>query len=257
MGSLGEVKAAIAALVDSLEAPRIYSPLQEPPPMSDQQARCAVVKAVEGADVKSLSTLLRANKVDLASVDEGVSILHRAIQLGNDSVVERLLFSMDEAGWSATKFHSISGDLMETTLARRFNTATKTDGYRPLHYAVIAGSEKIVRQLIARGSACDMLSSNARRVSPFLLACELGADELIRAMSQSTKGSCLGGIDANDANGLHLAALNGHLSTCDLLMQLMPQLALGESLGGKTPAAIAFECNQLEIAALINQLTTC
>ena len=117
-----------------------------------------------------------------------------------------------------------------------------------------AAGEKILIELIRRGSDPNLESSDERRISPFLLACEMGNEQAARVMIQATKGQCLDGTDSEGNTALHLAAESGNESLVGLLMNVMPTLSGEINDEKKTPVELANETGHSNMAQVIEHI---
>jgi ankyrin repeat protein len=210
--------------------------------------------ALEESNTTKLSQLIKENK-SVASVvldsTTGVTVLHRAVELGNSHVVNMLMDQIDSESQSAKFLHNLNGELLVSDLKSRLNARTKLTGYSPLHFAVSSGSDKVVAELLRRGADPDQRSTDEQGVTPFLLACELGQEMAVRMMIKTSQGRCVDSTDSEGNTALHLAAENGHVGIVEVLMSVMPQLEREENKDGKTPAHLA----RPEIARMILEMS--
>jgi ankyrin repeat protein len=184
----------------------------------------------------------------------GVTVLHRAVELGNQQIVEMLLTQVDSEVRAARFLHNLSGEMLLGDQKSRINAKTKLTGYSPLHFAVSGASDRVVVELLKRGADPDQRSTDEQAVSPFLLACELGQEMAVKLMIKGTQGKCIDSTDADGNTALHLAAENGHAGIVEVLMNVLPQLEREENQDGKTAAILATECNRPDIANMIEEM---
>ena len=217
----------------------------------------AVRDAIEQSDAASLSRILALTpSVSNFIVDAGtgVTALHRAVEIGDVSVVNLLLEQIDSEAHNARSLHNLAGELLMADLKRKINPQTAITGYTPLHFAVSGCHDEVIAELLRRGADADCVSLDDQRVSPFLLACELGQETAVQMMIKVTRGTCADRTDAQGNTGLHLAAENGHSGIAEILMQIMPALARYENVEEKTPVSLARELGFAKIADLIDRM---
>lgn len=225
---------------------------------ADTQA--AIISCVETGDAEQLESILeRFPSADLSTIyvdkETAVSVIHRAAELGNEKISQAILKHSDSVTNHQVYLNELNGELIAKSLKVKFNRRTKLQGYTPLHFAVqgVAG-EKILIELIRRGSDPNLESSDERKISPFLLACEMGNEVAARVMIQATKGQCLDSTDSEGNTALHLAAESGNESLVELLMNVMPTLSGEINDEKKTASELANETGHADMAQVIERI---
>ena len=257
LSDLKAIRGRLAALIAACEEPSSVRGVTTSASQSEPRASPQLRDAIEGSNAAELSALLSSMKAGSSYiVDEGtgVTALHRAVEIGNMTIVDLLLKQVDEEARVEKTLHSLAGEMLVQSLKRRVNRPTSITGYTPLHFAVSGSNDKVVAELLRRGADPDLPSCDDQRVTPFLLACELGQEMAVRMMLKVTNGACADRSDAQGNNGLHLAAENGHAGIAEVLMGVLPSLAREENKDEKTPAALARENGFSAIAELIDEL---
>ena len=224
----------------------------------DTQA--AIISCVETGDAEQLESILSRNpSADLSTIyvdkETAVSVIHRAVELGDDKISQIIFKHSDSVINHQVYLNELNGELIAKSLKVKFNRRTKLQGYTPLHFAVQgAGNEKIILELIRRGSDPNLESTDDRKISPFLLACEMGNEQAVRISIQATKGQCLDATDSEGNTALHLAAESGNESLVGLLMNVMPQLSGEINDEKKTPIELAKETGHNDMAQVIEHI---
>ena len=253
------MKRELGALISSIEVPPMEMdavPVEE----SKSSLQTKLIEAVEMSNVSVLSELFQdpTFKIDISrtliDASTGVTVLHRAVEIGNVPVIEVLMRRLDEESSAAIALHNLSGDMLRKSLRKRLNPQTTVTGYTPLHFAVMGSSDKVMLELIKRGADADIASTDEEKVTPFLMACELGQDRAVSMMIQLSKGACLHSTDAQGNTGLHLAAENEHEHIVDLLMNVMPSLSREENNDGNTAVDLALGIGNGQLALHIEEM---
>lgn len=256
------LKGRLTALISGLEessksstATIASSTVSDMVPPSDLARKLHDV--LEQSDTAHLTEIIKTTK-SVASVilDEvtGVTVLHRAVEIGNSQIVELLMDQIDSETESAKFLHNLNGEMLVSDLRSKINPRTRLTGYTPLHFAVSGSNDQVVVELLRRGGDADLRSRDDQEISPFLLACELGQDVAVKVMIKASQGRCMDSTDVQGNTALHLAAENGHANIVQVLMSVMPQLSREENKNGKTAAELATESKRNDIAKMINEL---
>ena len=222
----------------------------------------AIIACVETNEADELQSILnRFPSADLSAIlvdkETGVSVIHRAVELGNEKISNLIFKHSDSSANHQMYLNELNAELIAKGLRVKFNKRTRLQGYSPLHFAVMSGgasSEKIVHDLIKRGADPNLESSDDRRISPFLLACEMGNQGAARVMIQATKGQCLDTTDSQGNTGLHLAAESGNEDLVGLLIKVMPALSGEINDDKKTPIDLAKETGHIDMANIIEHI---
>lgn len=224
------------------------------------ETKSAIIVCVEANDADQLESILeRFPSVDLSAIymdiQTGVSALHRAVELGNEKILNLIFKHSDSIQNHQMYLHELNGEMIAKAERMKFNKRTKFQGYTPLHFSVMCfGGEKIIFDLIKRGGDPNLESTDERKITPFLLACETGNDGAAKAIIQATKGQCLDATDSQGNTGLHLAVKAGNEVLVSLLMNVMPELS-GEINDDKmTPIQLAKEAGHTNMANLIERI---
>jgi ankyrin repeat protein len=257
-----QVKARLESLISALEESLISSGATTSSAsvsevMAPSETARHIHDILERSDAKSLSEFLLKNK-SAASITldatTGVTVLHRAVEMGNLEIVDLLMSQIDSEAHSARFLHNLNGEILVSDIKKRLNVCTRVTGYTPLHFAVSSGNDRVVAELLKRGADSEHRSTDEQGVSPFLLACELGQDMAVRMMIKASQGKCVDSTDAQGNTALHLAAENGHATIVEVLMSVMPQLEREQNSEGKTATELAKDSKRPDIAHLIQQL---
>ena len=263
LSDLPQIKNRLNAVVSALEEGfKCYSgSAASLPPVSGVMIPSELARALhdilEQSDTSRLADIInQVRGVASIVLDEatGVTVLHRAVELGNQEIVDLLMAQLDAEVSSARFLHNLNGEILMGDQKNRINAKTKLTGYSPLHFAVSGASDKVVVDLLRRGADPDQRSTDEQAVSPFLLACELGQEMAVQLMIKASRGKCVDSTDADGNTALHLAAENGHAGIVQVIMSVMPQLEREENKYGKTAATLAAECNRPDIAEMIEEL---
>jgi hypothetical protein len=260
LDDIDQIKIRLSSLVMALQESTVShsGSSMSVPSVSDVMLPSELARELHGALEESntgkLAQIIKQNKA-VASVvldiTTGVTVLHRAVELGNPHIVNILMEQVDAESHSAKFIHNLNGEMLVSDLKNRLNVRTKLTGYSPLHFAVSSGSDKVVAELLRRGADPDQRSTDEQGVTPFLLACELGQETAVKMMIKASQGHCVDSTDSGGNTALHLAAENGHVGIVEVVMSVMPQLEREENQEGKTAAQVA----RPEIAQLIAELS--
>jgi hypothetical protein len=226
----------------------------------DPDTESAIISCIETSEAAQLESILaRCPSADLSRIfvdtETEVSVIHRGVELGNEKILHIIFTHSDSVVNQQIYLNQLNGELIGKSVKVKFNKRTKLQGYTPLHYAVMgASSEKIILDIIRRGGDAGLESTDERKITPFLLACEVGNEPAVRMIIQATKGQCLDSTDSEGNTALHLAAETGNESLVDLLMNVMPTLCEDINDENKTPIQLAHETGHDNIAAVIQRI---
>ena len=280
MGDLDAIRAKLSDLIEALEKQNeslggngclsgsgiggSAGATDSPATKLSPDTEAAIISCVETSDTEQLESILsRFPSVDLSAIyvdkETCVSVIHRAVELGNEKICQVIFKHSDSVINHQVYLNELNGELIAKSLRVKFNKRTKLQGYTPLHFAVqgaagVGGSEKILLELIRRGSDPNLESNDDRKISPFLLACEMGNEPAARVLIQATKGQCLDSTDSEGNTALHLAAESGNESLVGLLMNVMPGLAGEINDDKKTPIELANETGHANMAHVIERI---
>jgi hypothetical protein len=123
--------------------------------------------------------------------------------------------------------------------------AAAPDGFSPLGLACFFGAEEAVGWLIARGADVDRVSANAMQVAPLHSAVTARNEGIVRRLLEA--GAAASPRQHGGWTPLHSAARNGDGPIVDLLLEHGAERA-ARSDDGKTPADMADAAGQAELA---------
>ncbi|KAF7205237.1 receptor-interacting serine/threonine-protein kinase 4 [Nothobranchius furzeri] len=216
-------------------------------------------EAIRTKDTTKLMKILQPQDVDLL-LDEGGSLLHLAISLGNEEAVKFLLLNHADPNLAndrgstplhlATEKHQKS--LAELLLNRRSVSinAKDEDQYTALHWAAQNGDEAMTRMLLDRGAAINETDGQGR--TPAHVACQHGQENVIRVLL--SRGADVQIKGKNNWTPLHFAAWQGHLSIVKLLVKQAGSDIDGQTTDGRTPLHLASQRGQYRVSRILIEL---
>lgn len=258
-----EIKSKIAEILSDLKS---HSSSASSRIVSDSSPRSAVsdrlVAAVIQSDMVGVTQALSevGHEFDVLSVmvdsNMGVTLLHKACEIGKEGVLTALLAHVDSHNKGAMFMHNLAGEMLKQKIEDMFNHTWSMDGLTPLHFAVMSSSpglDKTVTELLRRGANPDIPAKSTGKTA-FLTACELGEAQAAMLMIQATKGACLSSKDLEGNTCLHLAAENGNEEIVEILMNSMPTLEREVNDKNESAIDVAIENGYEAIAETIAKL---
>ncbi|KAK1168350.1 receptor-interacting serine/threonine-protein kinase 4 [Acipenser oxyrinchus oxyrinchus] len=215
-------------------------------------------EAIMSEDIAKLMKILQPQDVDLV-LEDGLSLLHYAVQLSNDEAVKLLLLYNANPNLAnsrgSTPIHLAVEkrlkNITELLLGRKTNVNAKDeDQYTPLHFTAQSGDETIARQLLDRGASINETDFEGR--TPLHIACQHGQDKVVRVLLSRGADVHLKGKD--DWAPLHFAAWQGHLSIVKLLVKQSGAHVNTQTSDGRTPLHLAAQRGHYRMARLLIDL---
>ena len=163
------------------------------------------LKIIEGKDINAVN-------------ERGTTPLHRACEIGNLKVVERLL-----------------------SLGAKVDVKD-IDGYTPLHLASYCGYKKIVEKLLEVGA--DVNSLDKSKTTPAYKACKKGKLDVLKKLLEA--GADVNIPDENGYTPLHVTCFYGFKNVVEILLKVGVDVN-AEDNTGTTPTYVACTVNQKEI----------
>jgi uncharacterized protein len=210
----------------------------------------ALFKGVHDGDVTSVIRLVRDN-TDLARARDAdtLSILQFARFMRRDDVLEALIavgppLDLYEAA-SLNRTHR-TAELLDAT--PDLLNSLSTDGFTSLHLASYYGAPDVVQLLLQRGADVNAVTKNFLENMPIHAAAagrRLAICEMLLDHAADVNAKQHGGFTA-----LHAPAQNGDREMVELFLSrgADPSMPTDE---GKTPADIAAEQGNIELAAML------
>ncbi|XP_035762875.1 receptor-interacting serine/threonine-protein kinase 4 [Neolamprologus brichardi] len=216
-------------------------------------------EAIRNKDTAKLMKILQPQDVDLL-LDGGDSLLHHAINLGNEEAVKFLLLNNANPnlanGRGSTPLHLATEkhlkSLAELLLGRRSTNvnAKDEDQYTALHWAAQNGDEAITRLLLDRAAAINETDGQGR--TPAHVACQHGQENVFRVLLSRGADVQIKGKD--NWTPLHYAAWQGHLGIVKLLVKQAGADVDGQTTDGRTPLHLASQRGQYRVARILIEL---
>lgn len=216
-------------------------------------------EAIRNKDIAKLMKILQPQDVDLL-LDGGDSLLHHAINLGNEEAVKFLLLNNANPnlanGRGSTPLHLATEkhlkSLAELLLGRRSTNvnAKDEDQYTALHWAAQNGDEAITRLLLDRAAAINETDGQGR--TPAHVACQHGQENVFRVLLSRGADVQIKGKD--NWTPLHYAAWQGHLGIVKLLVKQAGADVDGQTTDGRTPLHLASQRGQYRVARILIEL---
>jgi cytochrome c len=175
--------------------------------------------------------------------------LHEAAKEGDLETIEQLLAQgadINESSALATPLHYAiqrgHAKAAELLIRRGANVnATSTWG-TPLHSAAAAGLTDIARLLLERGADPN---ANWKTTVPLHVAARVGATEVVRLLLDH--GADINALTSLDEPALHLALIQGHKETADLLRERGTMALAAEKITGLLASADPAHGEQLAL----------
>lgn len=177
-------------------------------------------------------------QVDAAAKD-GSTALHVASAWGKTEVVALLL----EKGAAINNTDRDNRTALQFAVSENYhaieNILRGRNASEDLYTAVASHNTASVRKLLTNNSAVACEACGAWRETALHLACRYGYSDLAEMILEKNK-SCVDTQDKRGMTPLHMAAINGHQRTAEILLKNGARLNV-EDGGGKTPLERAKE----------------
>nr|XP_019601338.1 PREDICTED: receptor-interacting serine/threonine-protein kinase 4 [Rhinolophus sinicus] len=217
-----------------------------------------LVDAVVNGDTSRLMKILQPQDVDLV-LDSGTSLLHLAVEAGQEECVKWLLLNNANPNLTnrkgSTPLHvavekRLRG-IVELLLARKISVnATDEDQWTALHFAAQNGDECSTRLLLEKNASVDAVDFEGR--TPMHVACQHGQESVVRILLRRGVDVGLPGKDA--WLPLHYAAWQGHLPIVKLLAKQPGVSVNAQTLDGRTPLHLAAQRGHYRVARVLIDL---
>uniref|UniRef100_A0A8D1F916 Receptor-interacting serine/threonine-protein kinase 4 n=2 Tax=Sus scrofa TaxID=9823 RepID=A0A8D1F916_PIG len=224
---------------------------------SDVQKR-KLVDAIVNGDTSRLMKILQPQDVDLV-LDGGASLLHLAVEAGQEDCVKWLLLNNANPNLTnrkgSTPLHvavekRVRG-VVELLLARKISVnATDEDQWTALHFAAQNGDEGSTRLLLEKNASVHEADCEGR--TPMHVACQHGQEGVVRILLRRGVDVGLPGKDAWAP--LHYAAWQGHLPIVKLLAKQPGVSVNAQTLDGRTPLHLAAQRGHYRVARVLIDL---
>ncbi|XP_072369287.1 receptor-interacting serine/threonine-protein kinase 4 [Scyliorhinus torazame] len=212
-------------------------------------------EAIMSGDVGKLMKLLQPQDVDLI-LDDGMSLLHYAVELGNEEAVRLLLLYNANPNIpnkrASTALHLAAEKnlkvIAELLLGKKANINAKDeDQWTPLHFAAQSGEETLSRLLLDRNASTNEVDFEGR--TALHVACQHSHENVVRVLLSRGANAQAKGKD--NWTPLHFAAWQGHHTITKLLIKQVG--AGGEVLttDGRTPLHLAAQRGQYRAARIL------
>ncbi|XP_058588056.1 receptor-interacting serine/threonine-protein kinase 4 [Neofelis nebulosa] len=217
-----------------------------------------LVDAIVNGDTSRLMKILQPQDVDLV-VDGGSSLLHVAVEAGQEECVKWLLLNNANPNLTnrkgSTPLHvavekRVRG-VVELLLARKISVnAADEDRWTALHFAAQNGDEFSTRLLLEKSASANEADCEGR--TPMHVACQHGQESIVRILLR--RGGDVG-LRGKDAWGpLHYAAWQGHLPVVKLLAKQPGVSVDAQTLDGRTPLHLAAQRGHYRVARVLIDL---
>ncbi|KAB1283805.1 Receptor-interacting serine/threonine-protein kinase 4 [Camelus dromedarius] len=217
-----------------------------------------LVDAIMNGDTSRLMKILQPQDVDLV-LDGGASLLHLAVEAGQEDCVKWLLLNNANPnltnGKGSTPLHVAverrARGVVELLLARKISVnATDEDQWTALHFAAQNGDEGSTRLLLERNASVHEADCEGR--TPMHVACQHGQESIVRILLRRGVDVGLPGKDAWAP--LHYAAWQGHLPIVKLLAKQPGVSVNAQTLDGRTPLHLAAQRGHYRVARILIDL---
>ncbi|XP_069886846.1 receptor-interacting serine/threonine-protein kinase 4 isoform X2 [Dipodomys merriami] len=217
-----------------------------------------LVDAIVSGDTSRLMKILQPQDVDLA-LDGGASLLHLAVEAGQEECVKWLLLNNANPNLTnrkgSTPLHVAverrARGVAELLLSRKISVNAKDeDQWTALHFAAQNGDESSTRQLLEKNASINEVDFEGR--TPMHVACQHGQENIVRLLLRRGVDVGLQGKDA--WLPLHYAAWQGHLSIVKLLARQPGVSVNAQTLDGKTPLHLAAQRGHYRVARILTDL---
>ncbi|XP_038657381.1 receptor-interacting serine/threonine-protein kinase 4 [Scyliorhinus canicula] len=212
-------------------------------------------EAIMSGDVGKLMKLLQPQDVDLI-LDDGMSLLHYAVELGNEEAVRLLLLYNANPNIpnkrGSTPLHLAAEKnlkiIAELLLGKKANVNAKDeDQWTPLHFAAQSGEETLSRLLLDRNASTNEVDFEGR--TALHVACQHSHENVVRVLLSRGANAQAKGKD--NWTPLHFAAWQGHHTITKLLIK---QVGAGGDVltaDGRTPLHLAAQRGQYRAARIL------
>nr|XP_020140347.1 receptor-interacting serine/threonine-protein kinase 4 [Microcebus murinus] len=217
-----------------------------------------LVDAIVSGDTSKLMKILQPQDVDLV-LDGGASLLHLAVEAGQEDCVKWLLLNNANPNLTnrkgSTPLHvaverRVRG-VVELLLARKISVNAKDeDQWTALHFAAQIGDESSTRLLLEKNASIDEVDFEGR--TPMHVACQHGQEHIVRILLRRGVDVSLQGKDAWVP--LHYAAWQGHLPIVKLLAKQPGVSVNAQTLDGRTPLHLAAQRGHYRVARILIDL---
>ncbi|KAJ8793573.1 hypothetical protein J1605_003581 [Eschrichtius robustus] len=217
-----------------------------------------LVDAIVNGDTSRLMKILQPQDVDLV-LDGGASLLHLAVQAGQEDCVKWLLLNNANPDLAnrkgSTPLHlavekRVRG-VVELLLARKISVnAADEDQWTALHFAAQNGDEGSTRLLLEKNASVHEADCEGR--TPMHVACQHGQESIVRILLRRGVDAGLPGKDAWVP--LHYAAWQGHLPIVKLLAKQPGVSVDAQTLDGRTPLHLAAQRGHYRVARVLIDL---
>ncbi|XP_053420992.1 receptor-interacting serine/threonine-protein kinase 4 isoform X2 [Nycticebus coucang] len=217
-----------------------------------------LMDAIVSGDTSKLMKILQPQDVDLV-LDGGASLLHLAVEAGQEDCVKWLLLNNANPNLTnrkgSTPLHMaverrVRG-IVELLLARKVSVNAKDeDQWTALHFAAQNGDESSTRLLLERNASIDEVDFEGR--TPMHVACQHGQEHIVRILLRRGVDVSLQGKDAWVP--LHYAAWQGHLAIVKLLAKQPGVSVNAQTLDGRTPLHLAAQRGHYRVARILIDL---
>ncbi|TEA40026.1 hypothetical protein DBR06_SOUSAS2910081 [Sousa chinensis] len=217
-----------------------------------------LVDAIVNGDTSRLMKILQPQDVDLV-LDGGASLLHLAVQAGQEDCVKWLLLNNANPNLTnrkgSTPLHvavekRVRG-VVELLLTRKISVnAADEDQWTALHFAAQNGDEGSTRLLLEKNASMHEADCEGR--TPMHVACQHGQESIVRILLRHGVDAGLPGKDAWVP--LHYAAWQGHLPIVKLLAKQPGVSVDAQTLDGRTPLHLAAQRGHYRVARVLIDL---
>ncbi|XP_071941669.1 inversin-like isoform X2 [Antedon mediterranea] len=185
---------------------------------------------------------------------EGRTALHLAVADGSETIVQ-ILIDVESSNVSAldnmfrTPLHwaAVLGHTKIVTMLldhKAPSTSSDANGATPLHYAAQNNFAETVKAFLEHDSANDDPDLEGR--TAIMWAAGKGADDVIKTIVECGPDNAIHATDKNGATALHAAAMSGHASSIQILLDYNAKVD-AEDLLKHTPLFRAAELGHLEV----------
>ncbi|XP_078416454.1 receptor-interacting serine/threonine-protein kinase 4 [Cetorhinus maximus] len=212
-------------------------------------------EAIMSGDVAKLMKLLQPQDVDLI-LDDGMSLLHYAVQLGNEEAVRLLLLYNANPNIpnkrGSTPLHLAAEKnlkvIAELLLGKKVNINAKDeDQWTPLHFAAQSGEETLSRLLLDRNASTNEVDFEGR--TALHVACQHSHENVVRVLLSRGANALAKGKD--NWTPLHFAAWQGHHTITKLLIKQAGASGDVLTADGRTPLHLAAQRGHYRAARIL------
>ncbi|XP_078089131.1 receptor-interacting serine/threonine-protein kinase 4 [Mustelus asterias] len=212
-------------------------------------------EAIMSGDVGKLMKLLQPQDVDLI-LEDGMSLLHYAVQLGNEEAVRLLLLYNANPNVAnkreSTPLHLAAEKnlkvIAELLLGKKANINAKDeDQWTPLHFAAQSGEETLSRLLLDRNASTNEVDFEGR--TALHVACQHSHENVVRVLLSRGANAQAKGKD--NWTPLHFAAWQGHHTITKLLIKQAGAAGDVPTADGRTPLHLAAQRGHYRAARIL------